>query len=121
MELDALPERRQHDRAPLKMLVQFKSRDMDEFMREYATDLSAGGMFIRTSEPLLQGTNVYFQFRLDDGDILIEGLGQVMHVNAPKETSPGMGLEFINLDPTSKALIDDIIKARIKESTATPS
>jgi uncharacterized protein (TIGR02266 family) len=108
-------ERREHPRLPLKMLVQFKLHDMDEFMRDHAVNLSAGGMFVRTREPQPLGSMVYLQFRLEDGVKLIEGLGKVVHVNPPEEAVPGMGIEFVNLDTESRRLIDEIIKARLAE------
>lgn len=108
-------ERRIHPRLPLKMLVQFRLHDMDEFMRQHAVNLSAGGMFVRTTEPNEIGSMVYLQFRLADGEKLIEGLGEVVHVNPPEHAVPGMGIEFVNLDKDSRRLIDQIIKDRASE------
>jgi uncharacterized protein (TIGR02266 family) len=108
-------ERRVHPRVPLKMLVQFRLHDMDEFMREHAVNISAGGMFVRTAEPHTVGSMVYLQFQLIDGEKLIEGLGKVVHVNPPEHVVPGMGIEFVNLDQGSRELIDRIIKERLAE------
>lgn len=99
-------------RVPLSMLVQFRLHDMAEFMRDYAVNLSAGGIFIRSSTPQPKGSMVYLQFRLVDGGSLIEGLGKVVHVNPPEHSSPGMGIEFVNLDAASVALIEGIVAAR---------
>ncbi|MEE8409831.1 MAG: TIGR02266 family protein [Myxococcota bacterium] len=108
-------ERREHPRLPLKMLVQFRLHDMDEFMRDHAVNLSAGGMFVRTTEPHEIGSMVYLQFRLADGEKIIEGLGEVVHVNPPGHAVPGMGVEFVNLDQESRRLIDQIVKDRDSE------
>lgn len=108
-------ERRAHSRVPLKMLVQFRLNDMAEFMREWAANISGGGMFIRTREPHASGAMIYLQFHLSDGSKLIEGLGKVVHVNPPEHAVPGMGVEFVNLDRDSKKLIDGIIAQRAKE------
>ena len=86
-------DRRVHARAPLNMLVQFRLSDMGEFMREVAKG----------------------QIRLDDGSKLIEGLGQVVHVNPPDHAVPGMGVEFVNLDAESRKLIDQIVAERLTE------
>jgi uncharacterized protein (TIGR02266 family) len=109
------PERRVHPRLPLKMLVQFRLHDMDEFMREHAVNISAGGMFVRTVESYPTGSMVYLQFQLADGEKLIEGLGQVVHVNPPDHPVPGIGIEFVNLDEDSLRLIDQIIEERLAE------
>ena len=108
-------ERRVFERAPLNMLVQFKLSDMNSFLRDYAVNVSTGGMFIRTREPHEEGSMIYLQFRLDDGSKLIEGLGKVVHVNSADHAVPGMGVEFVNLDANSKKLIDDIVKQRAQE------
>ncbi len=70
-------ERRIHPRLPLKMLVQFRMHDMNEFMRDHAVNISAGGMFICTTAPHPVGSMVYLQFRLVDGANLIETMDQI--------------------------------------------
>lgn len=106
-------ERRVYDRAPLNLLVQFRLNDLEEFMREYAANISMGGMFIRTQEPHSEGAFIYLQFRLKDGQKLIEGLGKVVHVNPPTHAQSGMGVEFVNLDADSRALIKEIVSERL--------
>ena len=109
-------ERRVHPRLPLKLVVQFRMHDMNEFMREHAVNLSAGGMFIRCRNPHPEGSLVYVQFRLSDGAKLIEGLARVVRVNAPDSAVPGMGVEFVNLDPESLDLIERIVGERVEAS-----
>lgn len=106
-------DRREHPRLPLELLVQFRLPSMDEFMREYASNISVGGMFIRTGTPHPEGSRVYLQFRLEDGSKIIEGLGQVVHVNPPEANNPGMGVEFINLDDASRAFIEELVNQRL--------
>jgi molecular chaperone DnaK len=108
-------DRRVHPRLPLRMLVQFRLHDIAEFERIYAVNVSAGGMFIRTLTPHPAGAMIYLQFQLEDGKRLIEGLGKVVHVNPPEHPSPGMGVEFVNLDDESQKLIEQIIQERASE------
>ncbi len=108
-------ERRVHPRLPLNMLVQCRLHDMEEFMREFAANVSAGGMFIRTTTPHAVGSMIYLQFSLEGGEKLIEGLGKVVHVNPPEHPSPGMGIEFVSLDAPSRAVIERIISERVRE------
>ena len=108
-------ERRLHYRSQLNMLVQFRVGDLKEFMREYAANISGGGMFVRTREPHPEGSMIYLQFRLKDGSTIIEGLGKVVHVNSPEHAIPGMGVEFVNLDADSKKIIDSIVEQRAQE------
>jgi len=107
-------DRRKHPRVPLSLLVQFRFNTFDEFLAEYSENISIGGMFIRTEAPREEGALIYLQFSLKDGSRLIEGLGRVVRVNPPGVAGqvPGMGVEFVNFDPDSMALIEDICAAR---------
>ena len=114
--------RRRYPRAPLSLLVQFRFNTVQEFLLEYATNISLGGMFIRTTEPREVGTLIYFQFTLKDGSKLIEGLGRVTWATKydPEDTSgtqqPGMGLEFVNVDEESMTLVEQIVQQNLKKS-----
>lgn len=105
-------ERRINERLSLELLVQFRLKSMDDFLTEHASNISTGGMFIRTDSPKPLGAMVYLQFQLEQGETLIEGLGRVVHVNPVGSQAPGMGIEFVNLDDDSEVTIDKIISAR---------
>jgi type IV pilus assembly protein PilZ len=98
------------------MLVQYKLDTFDQFIAEYATNLSAGGIFIRTDDPREVGTMLYLQFFLKDGKKLIEGLGRVVHSIPPGtgDKVAGMGIEFVSLDEESQRLIDSVISTQLK-------
>lgn len=106
-------KQRRHERVPLSLLVQYRLNTFEDFLAEYSHDLSAGGMFIRTAEPRELGSMIYLQFWLNDGSKLIEGLGKVVHVTPPgSDRAPGMGIEFVNFDEDSMALIQEIIQSK---------
>lgn len=107
-------ERRRHRRTALHILVQFRFDSFEEFLAEYSVNISPGGIFIRTDEPGEQGAILYLQFSLKDGSRLIEGMGRVVRVNPPGDPQrpAGMGIEFVNFDEDSMALINNICAAR---------
>ena len=106
-------ERRRYPRVPLNLLIQYRFDTFEEFMSEYASDISEGGMFIRTDEFREEGSMVYLQFALKDGTTLIEGLGRVVRVNpAEGANTQGIGVEFVNFDEDSRSLIQAIIEER---------
>ena len=111
---DAGTNRRRHDRTPLSMLVQFRFSTFEEFLAEYATSLSPGGLFIRSDQPRAVGDIIYVQFSLKDGSRLIEGMGRVVRVDAPGAAGrpAGMGVEFLDLDAQSQALVESICAGR---------
>ncbi|MBK7859277.1 MAG: TIGR02266 family protein [Archangiaceae bacterium] len=107
-------ERRRHPRTPLSLLVQYRFNSFDDFLAEYSLNISPGGIFIRTDTPLEEGSMVYLQFSLKDGSRLIEGMGKVVRKNPPgvKDRVAGMGIEFVNFDDESMALINEICAQR---------
>ncbi|MFZ5472181.1 MAG: TIGR02266 family protein [Myxococcota bacterium] len=94
--------------------MQFRFDTFEDFLAEYSVNISPGGMFIRTTEPREEGSMIYLQFTLKDGSKLIEGLGRVVRVNPPGDRSrePGMGIEFVNFDEESMALIQEICNTK---------
>jgi molecular chaperone DnaK len=113
-------DRRKHPRTPLSLLVQFRFNTFEDFLTDYSMNISPGGMFIRTEEPHEEGSIIYLQFSLKDGSRLIEGMGKVVRCNPPgdKSRTPGMGIEFLNFDDESMALIQEICATR--EANARP-
>jgi type IV pilus assembly protein PilZ len=106
-------ERRKYPRVPLSLLIQYRFDTLEDFLSEYSTNISIGGMFIRTDQPKDEGTLVYLQFYLRDGAKLIEGLGRVVRVNPSDladDAAAGMGIEFVNFDEESMELIRQIVE-----------
>lgn len=106
-------DKRKHTRTPLSLLVQYRFNTFEDFLAEYAVNLSPGGIFINTEDPSPLGTTLHLQFSLKDGSRLIEGLGKVVRVipRGGRET-PGMGVEFVNFDDETNALIRKICEGR---------
>jgi uncharacterized protein (TIGR02266 family) len=105
---DGDADRRRHDRTPLALLVQFRFSTLQDFLAEYARDLSPGGLFIRSEAPRAEGEVLSLQLSLQDGSRLIEGLGRVVRVDPPGVPGrpAGMGVKFLDLTPESRALVD---------------
>lgn len=117
---ESADNRRRHPRTPLSLLVQYRSDTFEDFLAEYSVNLSPGGIFLRTDAPHPLGAMIFLQFFLKDGSRLIEGLGRVVHVNTPEEIAqgrvPGMGIEFLGFDETSRALVEEICAAKRAKS-----
>ena len=80
---------------------------VDEFIREYALNVSLGGCFIKTNEVVPVGTEVNLKFSviLDDFET-IEGLGRVVRVVAPGGSEPaGVGVVFTSLTEHSRNVL----------------
>jgi uncharacterized protein (TIGR02266 family) len=97
--------KRQHARIPINR--EFEC--IDEYIAEYVTDISHGGVFIRSKNPLPIGTRVTLKFSviLDDFET-IQGEGEVVRVET-RSGETGMGVAFTRLTAESKELIDEIV------------
>jgi uncharacterized protein (TIGR02266 family) len=96
---------RQHPR----VTVNQEFDTIDDFVSEYVSDISEGGVFIRSKKPLPVGTEVNLQFSILTEDFeMIEGIGRVVRVdNRPGRE--GMGVTFEKLTDESKVLVESII------------
>jgi uncharacterized protein (TIGR02266 family) len=102
----AASDRRSHERVPVNQ--EFSC--IEDYISEYVSDISKGGVFIRSKNPLPVGTTVTLNFSVIVEDFeTIEGEGEVIRVDMSPE-SMGMGIAFTKLSSESKQLIDRIIQ-----------
>ena len=58
-------------RGPTNLRIKFRSASLEQFIERYAADVSRGGIFIRTREPLAVGTQLRLELQLQDMTPLI--------------------------------------------------
>ncbi|HEX5655900.1 MAG TPA: TIGR02266 family protein [Polyangiales bacterium] len=108
-----MADTRKDKRAPVSLKVRFKSATVDEFIEHYSKDVSRGGIYIKSSNPMAVGTLLKFQFQLKDESALIKGVGRVVwtraEVDATTDSPAGMGIKFIKMDNDSRAIVERII------------
>lgn len=114
------PNTRQGKRTPVTLKIKFKSETLEQFIERYAVDVSQGGIFIRTKEPLAVGTQMKFEFQLRDASPLIAGEGTVVWTreNDPSRPAiaPGMGVRFDRLADGSQAVLEKILAEKAKQA-----
>ncbi len=100
------------------MLVKLTHSGVDEFVEKYATNLSPGGMFIRSREPKPVGTAVNFRVEIAGGLRVLQGSAVVKWTRGANDPAgpAGMGVEFSALDQASEALVIRMLSGK----TATP-
>ncbi len=102
---------RKFSRATIPVVVEYRIASYEAFLKEYAENLSEGGIFIRTYKPCELGAQIFFQFSLEQGGTLIEGMGKVVHISGGSDA--GMGVEFLELPEDSRTLISEIVADRM--------
>ncbi|MDB4971816.1 MAG: TolA protein [Myxococcaceae bacterium] len=114
-----MADTRKDKRAPVSLKVRFKSATVDEFIEHYSKDVSRGGIYIKSSQPMPVGTLLKFQFQLKDESALIRGVGRVVWTrieeDALAEAPAGMGIKFIKMDNESRAMVERIVDSHADE------
>ena len=106
-------ERRAEPRVLVDLEVDYRSEDNYHFA--YITDISATGIFIRTTTPEPAGTQLNLRFDDAEAGDRFELEGEVIWVNAYRPGAadnlhPGMGVRFIGLDGATKARLYDLVR-----------
>jgi len=113
-------------RGPVNLRIKFRSASLQQFIERYGVDVSRGGIFIRTREPLPVGTRLKLDFQLVDAAPLFQGDGTVVWIREydPGKTgvTPGMGVRFDRLTPESQPTLDKILdeKMRLQQTGVAP-
>jgi uncharacterized protein (TIGR02266 family) len=103
---DVAAEHRQHTR----VMINHEFECIEDYIAEYVSNISQGGVFIRSKNPLSVGTRVTLQFSVILDDFAeICGEGEVVRVDRSPENT-GMGVAFTRLDADSKDLVDEICR-----------
>jgi type IV pilus assembly protein PilZ len=93
-------ERRRHPRVLVDLEVDYGDRD--NFLFASILDISATGIFVRTTSPEAAGTHLNLRFTPTGANAVLEIEGEVIWVNAYRpdardNLNPGMGIRFIGL------------------------
>lgn len=104
-------ERRRSPRVLVDLEVDCGSED--NYLFAYITDISATGIFVRTTTPEEPGTHLNLRLSADDDRLEVEG--EVIWVNpyrpgTPDNLHPGMGIRFINLDSELRDRLFELIR-----------
>ena len=92
------------------MTINKEFDSFDQFVREYVTNISRSGVFIKTATPLPVGSLVNLRFTVVMDDIeTIEGEGEVVRV---EENPSGMGVVFRKLGNYSQRLVERLLTQR---------
>jgi molecular chaperone DnaK len=108
---------RRDPRIPTELKIRLGYGSVDDFVERYALNVSRGGIFVRTLDPLPPGAELELDLALASGEGVIRGRGVVRWIAAPSapgepHREPGMGVKFTELDPESRALVDLIVATR---------
>lgn len=109
-------DRRRAPRVLVDLEVDYASED--NYLFAYITDISATGIFVRTTTPEPPGTHLNLRFQLPDETQATEKIeveGEVIWINpyrpgAPDNLHPGMGIRFVGLDDDVRDQLLELIR-----------
>jgi uncharacterized protein (TIGR02266 family) len=107
---------RKSERLQHELLVAY--RTVDGFITDWAVNISRGGMFINTRNPLALGSVVRLIVSLPDAAFPFDLTGRVIrvHPNDPdSDQVPGMGIEFIDVDEDKRTRLERFVDRLRKE------
>ena len=113
-----MPERREDPRIEVDIEVRY--RTAQEFLSAYSRNISGGGIFVRTAQPLPLNRGVRLRFTLPGIPHRFDVSGIVVWSNPGSGRSSlpsGMGIKMVNLDAQSRQLIADFVRGK----SATPA
>jgi type IV pilus assembly protein PilZ len=94
--IDSELERRSRSRAPIELKVTYRRKNA--FFADYAKNISRGGTFIGTEQPLPVGTEFIFALEVPDLGEPLRLRGRVIWTtsldDATRANPAGMGIEF---------------------------
>jgi len=128
-------EAREEERTTVTLKVDYKR--LNTFFADYTKNISKGGTFIRTTQPLELGTEFRFELTVPSADapedappgseIRLQLTGVVKWIIAESEatvTKPaGMGIQFVFVSDDDRVkvetIVTDLMKASLGERLAT--
>ncbi|MEO8979421.1 MAG: TIGR02266 family protein [Polyangiaceae bacterium] len=105
--------RREHDRFLVDLEVNVQSEH--NLYAGLAENLSAGGLFIATHKLQKVGSKIELALRMPDSEQTYNITGEVRWVrlyNEQSDTSPGLGVRFLELPPGAASAIDRFLTQR---------
>jgi uncharacterized protein (TIGR02266 family) len=112
-----MANRRDQERVPTLLAVNFRLPGREAFIERYASNVSARGIFIVTNETHPVGTELSFELRTVDGANALRGKGRVAWVRSsdPQSTEPpGLGIAFTDLDEENRTLVAKMVEQATK-------
>ena len=112
--------RRTFPRYNARFAVRFAS--VQDFVLEYAANISAGGVFVHTMDPPPLKTVVRVEMELPGGGPPVPARGVVVHRVSQEDaqqrgTLPGIGVQFVDADDAFRARIDSAIEHILSEKS----
>jgi Tfp pilus assembly protein PilZ len=94
-------------RRDARLTINKEFESWGDYIREYVTNISKTGAFVKRADPLPIGTEIDLKFTVIMDDVeTIEGVGKVVRVQTDP---PGMGVVFTRISQYSQTLLERLL------------
>ncbi len=108
-------DRRQHPRESIELVVRYQR--LNTFFADYAKNISRGGTFVATSEPLALDTEFVFSLGVPELEEPLQLRAKVMWTTPPENATAdqpaGMGIQFQYRDTEERRSLEGLIERLI--------
>lgn len=102
---------RDDHRVPIQLLVDYRANG--HYLFDFCKDLGSGGVFIQTTSPLPQGSDIDLTFTLPDSKETLVTKGHVIWVQSKidgrEDLTPGMGVQFKGFIGEQRKTLEDFV------------
>ena len=109
----AMTENRAHERMPIELEVRYKK--LNSFFADYTRNISKGGTFIETRNPMPAGTRFLFKLSVPGRGESFEVAGEVVRAESGGRGS-GMAIRFTWSDPAARRAFEQAVEKLMAES-----
>ncbi len=100
------------DNKPIGLSVRLPFASAEELLAKYGSNLTRGGIYLRSKSLKNPGTPVLLEIRIESGARVLYASAVVAYVTGNKgEGVPGMGFKFITLDAVSRRFLESAAAA----------
>jgi len=100
-------DRRAHPRIPIELRVDYPK--LNAFFADYARNISKGGTFVKTAQPLPVGTRFVFRLSVPTLNEPIVLAGEVAWIREEGD-EPGMGIRFVYSSEEARLSIERLVE-----------
>lgn len=115
-------EKRRQRRAMAEIRVEY--RTVGSFISDYVTNISRGGVFVRTEQPLRIGTRVRLVFSLPGMPFPFDLTGEVRWIQeraSREHPERGMGIAFEHIDERIQKRIQAFVEKHVSPEPLEPA
>jgi type IV pilus assembly protein PilZ len=115
-ERQADEEQRAQQRSAIELKVEYQR--MNTFFYDYTKNISRGGTFVGTDQPLEVGTRFVFKLLVPALTEPLELTGEVRWTRQAGEAGgdPGMGIQFIFANESERVVVNQVVERLMVDS-----